>query len=70
MSRSKKQKDRDRRLRIREVRRDPPDLKKLAGALIALAQAQAETNAAAEHTEQQAACHREDDNANPQPSSG
>ncbi len=44
-----------RQVRVRDVRRHPPDLKKLAGALIALAQAQAETDAAAEHARQQAA---------------
>ena len=41
----------DRRIRIRGVRRDPPDLKKLSRALIALAlaQAQAEADARAGH---------------------
>lgn len=40
-----------RRIRVRAVRRDPPDLKKLSRALIALAlaQAQAEAEAQAEH---------------------
>lgn len=38
-----------RRVRVRGVRNSPPDLKKLASALIALAEAQAETEAAAEH---------------------
>jgi len=37
-----------RRLRIRAVRRNPPDLKKLSQALIELAQAQAEADAARE----------------------
>ncbi len=46
---TKKKRHQERRLRVRGVRHDPPDLKKLAGALIALAQAQAETEAAAEH---------------------
>lgn len=38
----------ERRIRIRSVRKDPPDLRKLAGALIALAQAQAEADAEAQ----------------------
>ncbi len=46
---TKKKRHQERRLRVRDVRHEPPDLKKLAGALIALAQAQAETEAAAEH---------------------
>ena len=40
---------RERHLSIRSVRRDPPDLRKLASALIALAQAQAEKDAEADH---------------------
>lgn len=40
---------RPRRIRIRVVRRDPPDLKKLSRALIALAQAQAEKEAEEQH---------------------
>ncbi len=64
-SQRRKQKQ-DRNLRIRSIRRDPPDLRKLAGALIELAQAQAETEAAAEHARKQAARrrrldHRDDD---------
>jgi hypothetical protein len=49
MSRTKAQ--RARRLRVRSVRRDPPDLTKLGRALIAiaLAQAQDEAEAEAEH---------------------
>lgn len=41
----------DREIRVRAVRRDPPDLRKLSRALIelALAQAQAEADAQAEH---------------------
>ncbi len=35
----------ERRIRVRAVRRDPPDLKKLSQALIALAMAQAEKEA-------------------------
>lgn len=44
-------KSNERRIRIRAVRRDPPDVKKLSRALIALAmaQAQAEVEARAEH---------------------
>ncbi len=44
-------KSNERRIRVRAVRRDPPDLKKLSRALIALAmaQAQAEAEAQAEH---------------------
>jgi hypothetical protein len=44
-------KNSERRIRVRGVRRDPPDLKKLSRALIALAmaQAQAEADAQAEH---------------------
>lgn len=40
-----------RRIRVRSVRRDPPDLQKLSRALIeiALAQAQAEADAEAQH---------------------
>ena len=43
-----------RRIRIRAVRRDPPDVRKLGKALLALAvaQAQAEADARAEHQEQ------------------
>ena len=41
----------DRQIRVRGVRRDPPDIKKLSRALIALAlaQAQAEADAQATH---------------------
>jgi hypothetical protein len=44
-------KPKQRRVRVRAVRRDPPDIKKLSRALIALAlaQAQAEADAQAEH---------------------
>jgi hypothetical protein len=43
------------RIRVRGVRRNPPDLKKLSRALIALAmaQAQAEAEAQAEHQRKQ-----------------
>lgn len=39
---------RERRLRVRAIRRNPPDLRKLSRALIELAQAQAEADAAAQ----------------------
>ncbi|GAB3172274.1 hypothetical protein GCM10027059_41760 [Myceligenerans halotolerans] len=39
----------ERQLRVRGVRRDPPDLRKLSRALIDLAQADAEREAQAEH---------------------
>ena len=42
-------KHRGRQVRIRAVRRDPPDLHKLSRALIMLAMAQAEAEAEAEH---------------------
>jgi hypothetical protein len=41
-----------RRLVVRSERRDPPDYRKLSRALIALAQAQAEKEARAEHEAQ------------------
>lgn len=41
----------ERRIVVRGVRRDPPDLHKLSRALIALAQAQAEKEAERQHTE-------------------
>ena len=39
----------ERRIRVRAIRNSPPDLRRLARALIDLAEAQAETEAAAEH---------------------
>ncbi len=45
---------RDRRVRIRSIRRNPPDLRKLAAAVIQLAEAQAEADAEAEHACKQA----------------
>jgi hypothetical protein len=44
-------KQNQRRIRVRAIRRDPPDVKKLGKALLALAmaQAQAEVEAQAEH---------------------
>ncbi len=39
----------ERRISVRAVRRDPPDLKKLSQALIALAMAQAEAEAQRQH---------------------
>jgi hypothetical protein len=44
---------RERRISVRAVRRDPPDLRKLSSALIALAMAQAEAEAQAEHDTKQ-----------------
>lgn len=52
-SHRRKQKQ-ERRLRIRSIRRNPPDLKKLAGALIELAQAQAEAEAEAQQARKEA----------------
>lgn len=43
-----KSKQRGRQVHIRTIRRDPPDLRKLSRALIALAMAQAEADARAE----------------------
>jgi hypothetical protein len=40
-------KDSNRQIRVRGIRKDPPDLRRLARALIALAQAQAEAEAEA-----------------------
>ena len=40
----------ERRISVRTVHRDPPDLRKLSRALLALAQADAEAQAQAEHT--------------------
>ena len=40
----------ERRIRVRGIRRDPPDLRRIARTLIALAIAQAETDALAEDT--------------------
>ncbi|TMQ91740.1 hypothetical protein ETD83_29500 [Actinomadura soli] len=39
----------ERRFRVRGVRRDPPDMRKLGKALISLAQAEAERQAQVEH---------------------
>jgi len=55
MSNRKRQRSKrsyERRISVRTVRRDPPDLRKLSRALIALAQADAEAQAQAqaEHT--------------------
>jgi hypothetical protein len=45
--------NRDRRVSVRSVRLDPPDLRRLSRALIALAVAQAEAEAEAEHHNRQ-----------------
>jgi hypothetical protein len=42
----------ERRIRVRAIKRREPDLRKLAGALIDLAQAQLETNAEHQHKQQ------------------
>jgi hypothetical protein len=46
----------ERRIRVRAIRRNPPDIRKLSRALIALAmaQAQAEADARAEHEKKRA----------------
>lgn len=46
------------RRRVRSERRTPPDLRKLAKALIALAQAQAEAEAQADHEQQRRSSRR------------
>ena len=43
-------KSNERRIRVRAVKRDPPDIKKLSRALIALAMAQAQAEAEAQAT--------------------
>jgi hypothetical protein len=48
MSNKKRSSMGDRRIRVRAIRRDPPDIKKLSRALIALAMAQAQTEADAQ----------------------
>jgi hypothetical protein len=62
MSKNKKHANRkvrrDKRVRIRSVRRNPPDVRKLAAAVIRFAEAQAEADAAAEHARRQAARER------------
>jgi len=51
MARKQRPRGGERRIRVRAIRRDPPDIKKLSRALIALAltQAQAEADAQADH---------------------
>jgi len=46
---NRKRKEMDRRIRVRGIRRNPPDIRKLGQAIIALAQAQAEKEAETEH---------------------
>lgn len=46
-------KQEDRRIVVRGVRRDPPDVRKLARVLIELARAQAEAEAQADHEARQ-----------------
>lgn len=57
-NRRSKQRRVERRFRVRGVRRDPPDIRKLGKALISLAQAEAEKQAQAEHE-----AHQQDDAA-------
>jgi hypothetical protein len=45
----------ERRFRVRGIRRDPPDVRKLGKALLSLARAEAEQRAQAEHETQQQA---------------
>jgi hypothetical protein len=54
MSRTYRNNDGDRRIRVKGVRRNPPDLRRLSRALIELAIAQAEQEAAAEAEAQKA----------------
>lgn len=46
---NKRKRWQDRELRVRSVRREPPDTHRIARALLELAQAQAEADAEAEH---------------------
>ena len=48
----------DRRIRVRAIRRDRPDLRKLSRAVIMLAQAQAEKEATASHARSKSAKRR------------
>ncbi|POM23792.1 hypothetical protein BTM25_24170 [Actinomadura rubteroloni] len=50
---TKRQRREERRFRVRGVRRDPPDMRKLGQALLSLAQAEAERQAQADHEAQQ-----------------
>ncbi len=61
---NRKRGQRERRIRIRGVRREAPDLKKLASALILLAQAEADAHA---HHQAPAAA---DDHGTGEPSAG
>lgn len=61
MSKRRRTYKQERHIRIRGVRRDPPDLRKLAGAIIALAQAQAEVEAEAEAKKRLAANGHDDE---------
>ena len=51
-SKRKRTRAADRRISVRAIRRDPPDIKKLSRALIALAMAQAQAEADAEQEHQ------------------
>lgn len=52
--RARRNRGRDRRLSVRAVRRDPPDLRKLSRAIVAIALAQAEAEAQAQTDAQSA----------------
>lgn len=49
-------------IRVRGIRKDPPDLRRLARALIELAQLQAEAEAEQEHKDEQAGVPKSDRN--------
>ena len=49
----------DQRIRVRGVRRDPPDLRRLARALIELAQLQAEADAEKQHRREGKRAHKQ-----------
>ncbi|MGH8995304.1 MAG: hypothetical protein ACRDYB_04625 [Acidimicrobiales bacterium] len=48
----------ERRIRVRGIRKDPPDLRRLARALIELAQLEAERDAQADHEQEKLALRR------------
>ena len=50
----------ERNIRVRGIRKDPPDLRRLARALIALVEAEAEAEAEAEEAARRAAKRRSD----------
>lgn len=60
-AKTERQYRRNRRIRIRSIRRNPPDYKKLASAIIELAEAQAEADAQAELARKQSARQRKEE---------